>query len=106
MKIPFIANYVEEYDFIENNVLIYDNVEQISFINKEKGNKAISYGPDTTILTETVENGDHDEYWFGPDTTTLTFTAENADQDEFYLVPETTRITRSLENSDSDEYYI
>lgn len=106
VKRPYIANYIEEYDLIEKNVLIYDNAAQISFINKEKGTKAFGSRPDSTTLTETVENADSDEMYVGPDTTMETATVENRDFDENWFGPDTTTLTFTVENTDPDEYYI
>ncbi|EEM80215.1 hypothetical protein [Bacillus thuringiensis] len=102
---PYIAKYVEEQTLQNSTNLVYDDITQISFINKEKNVKKINLGPDTTIVTETIENADPDEYFLDPDTTIHTFTVENNDTDEHYCGPETTRITKTLENIDPDEYY-
>ncbi|HFK1531035.1 TPA: hypothetical protein ACGXM6_004850 [Bacillus cereus] len=116
MNKPYIANFVEVQNLKSNTNLIYDDFAQVSFVNSKNNIKNSILGPDTTALTETLENTDPDEMYLGldttmktatldPDTTALTFTVENNDTDEHYCEPETTRITKSIENIDADEYY-
>jgi hypothetical protein len=62
-------------------------------------------GPDSTKITETVENGDVD-FQLGPPTTRATFVVENDDKEEMLLGPDSTRFTKTLEVSDPDEYPI
>lgn len=102
---PYIAKYIEEQILQNNTNLVYDDITQISFIDKEKNAKKINLGPDKTIATETIENIDPDEFFLDPDTTILTFTVENNDTIENYCGLETTRITKTFENTDPDEYH-
>lgn len=127
MKRPYIIYYMETHELRPSPILFYDNETQINYMDEQKSIKALGYGPETSQLTEniensdpdesflgpdttcktaTIENMDQDEYLVGPETTKQTFTIENDDKDEMYMGPETTRITRSIENSDSDEIII
>lgn len=132
MKVPYISAYVEEFPLRKSNELYYDNKTQINYIDEEMNIKAVSFiGPDTTALTETVENRDEQECYLdeeaflkknvantnsenkkfksfiGPDTTIETFTNENTDRDEYkFLGPDTTMITKTLEGSDLDNLVV
>ncbi|PEA56056.1 hypothetical protein CON64_05345 [Bacillus pseudomycoides] len=103
---PYILNYAEVNEFKESNNLFYDPILQINFVDENKKNKAINFGPDKTTITETIENTDADDYHFGPDKTMRTFTTENNDRDEVYFGPETTVTTRAIEYSDIDDFII
>jgi len=125
MKVPYISAYIEEFPLKESTELHYDNKTQINYIDEEMKIKAVSFiGPDTTVLTETVENRDEQECYleeifvkrkaadienekfktvFGPDTTVETFTNENTDRDEYqFLGLDTTIVTKILEGRDLD----
>ena len=130
MKKPFIGHYIEEIELQDGPVLFYDHVTQISYTDEEMTQKAINiFKNSTTIVTETIEQSDPDEFSFNqtsrltktnenadPDefsgqellltvgTTKQTFTIESSDQDEYQLF-DTTRMTRSIEGSDPDEFY-
>lgn len=106
MKKPYITNYCEEGTLKNNFTLFYDNLTQLNYLNSEFSIKAIDFGPDRTIVTETVENSDHDEqYFIGPDITHATFVVENTDTDEFIFGPDSTMSTRSIENLDNDDFF-
>ncbi|MCB8818631.1 hypothetical protein [Desulfosporosinus shakirovi] len=105
MREPYLANYVEEHEYNQNNSLLYDGKTQLSFIDPEKKLRAIDkclVGP--TYLTKAVENSDPDEFQaIGP--TIETATDESSDPDEFYAIGPT-KLTFSDENSDPDEFYL
>lgn len=107
MKKPYILNYAETSSFSEQHLMYYDGVSQLNYINKEKTIKAITFGPDRTSITESIENDDSDEQYLGPDTTTKTAFIENSDEDDFYLNgPDKTTWTFVVENGDEDEQYV
>ena len=71
--------------------------------------KIVSNSVDDSVLTETIETSDPDEFRChsifeanGPDNT-LTHTIETSDPDEFHI--DNTTETRSIETSDPDEFY-
>lgn len=102
MKKPYISRYIEEYSLESSPPLYYDNKTQISYTDKHKNRKAVAFGPETTTLTETLENDDHQ--FLGPDTTKETATIENSDLDSYFLGPDTTQLTKSIENVDLDNW--
>lgn len=89
MKNPYISKY--------SQVIIY----------QDKGVNP----PETTVLTETVENGDEENsllFSNPPETTIVTKSIENSDDSDLYLFsgPETTTTTFTIENDDkTNQYY-
>lgn len=127
MKVPYISAYVQEFPLKESAKLYYDNETQINYVDEGMNVKAINFvGPDTTVLTETVENRDEQDCYlkndylkrkitpnenenlklvFGPETSIETFTHENSDRDEYlFLGPDTTTVTKTVEGSDLDSF--
>lgn len=89
-----------DYEGINNNY--YDEVTQVSYRDSNLKHKVIGNG--RTILTETIENSDEDEFRYqGP--TLETAVVENSDADEFMSIG-STKTSFILETSDEDELYL
>lgn len=112
MKKPYIFNYADVIPLEKSSDLFYDNKTQVNYLDSEYKSQAIisrkDKRPQTTILTETVENGDDEIIFksltFGPSTTRITFVVEQDDENEAILFsyPDTTKETRTIENSDTE----
>jgi hypothetical protein len=102
MRKPYLTNYMEETDLVENNYSYYDRVSQLSYTDSLKETKIIDkirFG--STRETRAIENSDSDELLMCSGTK-HTFTKEDGDPDEIFYSSRTT-LTETKEDSDPDE---
>lgn len=76
---------------------ILSNYSEVSFLGEKTHLNQI------TMLTETIEDSDPDEFYFLSGSTIETKSIESSDPDEFNL-SETTLQTFVIEDSDPDEF--
>lgn len=122
MKKHILSNFSKTYEYKNGRNIYYDELTQMSYKDRKFEIK-ITERNDPTILSESGEASDADEFQYGMSTKS-TFTIENSDNDEFLLksTVETSTTedsdpdefnflgssieTRVIENSDPDEFYI
>lgn len=108
MKIPYIVKHMEKVPLNKVDRLYYDNETQLNYLDASHLFKAIKFifGPETTVLTETNENGDTEAIFEDINSNNVTTSELNINTvNRLLLGPETTQFTKSVESTDAD-YYI
>lgn len=100
MKKHVLDRYATTKEFNGKSKGFYDGLSQITYMDKGFKKKML-YKMESTLITETVENSDPDEFSCNV-STKQTYTIENSDTDEFNC-KESTIETAEIETSDPDE---
>lgn len=111
MKKPYLASYVEEHmlNLLEKKIESSSTIITETVEESDSDEFRVINLKESSILTFTIEDSDPDEFnSFYTGSTKVTDTVENSDPDEFELLAfnTNTQNTRSLENSDPDEFGI
>lgn len=100
MKKHILSNFSKKCNYPKGRNFHYDELTQMSY--KDSGFEIrITERNDPTMITESGEASDADEFEYGMSTKS-TFTIENSDKDEFLM--NSTVETSTIEESDPDEF--